>query len=269
MADPLTFLHDTCESCGTPVDVIAPSWSYLNLAVLGTRGTWHHDPSREARCTACALQEASARDRPGLERRLRAFQERRAMTGLPARATLYYVRGTSDGGGFDQFLARATDPLPASSTIPRFFLTPDDPEDETATVLFLGWDFATPDRQAIARYTWNVDHPDREALLLVDGWSRVSNETMSDLLTRSRVFITDAQRRGRPPGRTLTREEVLNAYRKLYETIGRAPDQSEVATELDVATRTVRRTIETDWPAFDAIARRSVRSHTVRINKPR
>lgn len=193
------------------------------------------------------------------------------MIGLPDDATLYYAPATGRTGKlamiFDQFLARTTGTLPVDSTIPRLYLTPDDPEHDSITVLFLAWDFATPDRSAIARYTWRASDPHREALLIVEGWIHVPNTITEGLLTASRTFI-DEQRRGRRPGRKYSPEDIQAAYRTFHDEHGWCPDQTQIASALGIAPTTVRRIIGQPWQEFERTARRKLRSRTVRAKQP-
>lgn len=257
-----TFLHDDCASCGAPVDVIAPTSEAIQLSLNGMRGEWFHEPS-SARCAACALREASDFERPQLERKLRAYQRRKAITGLPDDATLYYVHATSNEIMFDQFFVRASGRMPGKAKIPCLYLTPDDLDEDAVAILFMAWDFATSDRRAIARYTWNAVDPYREALMCVDGWSKVPPGTLTALIADSRRFVEERQPRGRKPGRKLSREDILIAYRAYHNETGRYPKQNEVATALGTSPKTIHRIIGQPWTEFDNAAQRKTHSRSV------
>jgi hypothetical protein len=57
-------------------------------------------------------------------------------------------------------------------------------------------------------------------------------------------------RPGRPPGRTITRDDIVDAFRDFEQANGWGPDQSEVAAELSVSTKTIRNVLQEPWPTF-------------------
>lgn len=268
--DNVTFLHDDCVRCGKPVEVIAPSLAYLLLTIDGVRTEWLHDPSGEAHCVACALEFTPDKDRPRLEAKLNAYQQRKTIIGLPDDVTLYYAPMKSEGVQGDQFLARVSGNVPESWTIPRLYLTPDDPDENAAKYLFMAWDFATPDRKAQARYTWLADRPEQEGHVWITGWSQVPGETLAELMKTSKRFVMEAQQRGRREGRDHSRDDILAAHKTFYDKTGRWSSQSEVAAELDTTTRTIRRTLAPEtWADFTKKARHQTFSRIVRSKAPR
>lgn len=67
---------------------------------------------------------------------------------------------------------------------------------------------------------------------------------------------------GRHYGRKNSRDDVTDAYRAFYDQMQRFPDQQEVATELGVTAKTVRRTIGQPWPTFEQETRSTINSET-------
>jgi hypothetical protein len=67
---------------------------------------------------------------------------------------------------------------------------------------------------------------------------------------------------GRHYGRKHSRDDVTDAYRAFYDQMQRFPDQQEVATELGVTAKTVRRTIGQPWPTFEQETRSTINSET-------
>jgi hypothetical protein len=224
------------------------------LTIEGTQGEWRHAPDEHALCVACALRNAPVGARPQLERRLRAIQERKTLIGVPDNATLYYVTAVSGDVQFDQFLVRTTGTLPTKSPIPRLVLTPDDPDEATVGILFLAWDFATADRKVIAHYTWHAMDLSREALMWIDGWSRVPAGTVAGLVKRSRAFV-EAQRRGRPLGTVLQAADYERLFRNFHRDHMRPPKSMDefVGAFSTLSTNTLKRFLrnrDESWTAF-------------------
>lgn len=123
-----------------------------------------------------------------------------------------------------------------------------------------------------------ISHPDISAELHIrwnpmtgEKWVKIVHERSASIKDLKRLMGSLAMYRlARPPGRrdgrTRDRADILNAYTRFYHANGWHPDQSEVAAELCVTSRTITNTLEGEsWAEFSASSRRALRSRTVRV----
>jgi len=122
-----------------------------------------------------------------------------------------------------------------------------------------------------------ISHPDIPAELHVRWnpatrreWAEIENERGASIEQLKRLMdglsLYRTQRPlGRHAGRKYSRDDVLEAYNAFYERMKQYPAQHQVATELKVNARTIRRSIGEPWSGFEVAARRAARSRNVRL----
>lgn len=246
------FLREPCGLCGAIAEIAPPArWGWRYDPHVGEAGIMFF-PDVQPLCVRCTLGHCPDAHRPTQTRVIEDVLERKRLIGFGDDVTLFVTTSHPAAGSPDrlkriritQYAAFYRGAVPHGSKVPGLWY----PALESGTLpfatdrpfgmLWFGWDTATEDRSAVARFTWSVNDWSREALLTIDGWSQSTAATISRLLDASEDFARKT--RGRPKGVTdYALEDYERVFRLVSDRAGRRPQLQEVAAELSQHRRTV------------------------------
>lgn len=235
------FLREPCGICGEIAEIAPPArWSWRYDANAGESGL-EFFTNKEPLCVRCTLGYCPDAHRPVQSRVIEDVLQRKRSIGLGDDVTLYVTTSHPAGGSdrlngirLTQYVVFYRGEVPAGSKVPGLWYREPDglpPFDQPFGMLWFGWDTATEDLSAVARFTWSAVDWSREGTLTIDGWSQSNATTIARLIHASEDFMRKT--RGRPKDVT---DYSLDDYQRTFWLVanreGRRPRIAEIAAEV-------------------------------------